>query len=204
MEIQEVYNNISNEFDSTRHSVWKAVREFLDTLQPKSKLAEIGCGNGKNMLYRSDLDCEGIDFSEHLVEICQQKNIKVHVGNILHIPYEDGRFDNVICIAVIHHLETQYERVEAINELLRITKMGGKILVSVWAKDQEPTSKRIFQSNNVYVPFHGKNGSVYNRFYHVYNKGDLEYDLGFVNDYKFAVEKIFYEKSNWYVILVKE
>jgi tRNA (uracil-5-)-methyltransferase TRM9 len=198
-----IYNSISEDFDSSRYSVWNAVKKFLDTLQPNSKLADIGCGNGKNMLYRKDLCCQGIDFSEHLVSICKSKNLNAIIGNILHIPFEVNYFDNTICIAVIHHLETQYERIEAIRELLRITKPGGKILMSVWAKDQEANSKRNFQSNNVYVPFHTKDGSVYQRFYHVYNKGELEYDLSFISDIKFMIENIFYEMGNWYIILEK-
>lgn len=197
----DIYNTISQDFDRTRHSVWNAVRIFLDSLESNTALADIGCGNGKNMLYRKDLCCEGIDFSEHLVEICKSKQLKASVGNILHIPFENSRFDNTICIAVIHHLETQYERIEAIRELLRITKPGGRILMSVWAKDQEPNSKRIFQTNNVSVPFQTKSGVIYQRFYHVYNKGELEYDLSFITDIAFTIDNIFYELGNWYVIL---
>ena len=196
-----IYNSISHDFDRTRHSVWNAVKQFLDSLEPNTKLGDIGCGNGKNMLYRKDLCCEGVDFSEDLISICKSKQLNASVGNILHIPFEKNYFDNTICIAVIHHLESQYERIEAIKELLRITKPGGKILMSVWAKDQESNSKRMFQSNNVYVPFHTQNGAVYQRYYHVYNKGELEYDISFITDIAFTIDNIFYELGNWYIIL---
>jgi tRNA (uracil-5-)-methyltransferase TRM9 len=203
MNVQDVYNNISSDFSHTRYSVWHGVKKFLDTLPVESTLGDIGCGNGKNMLYRSDLICKGIDFSEHLIEICKSKNLDVLYGNILSIPFRNEEFDNTICIAVIHHLESEYERVEAIRELLRVTKKGGRILISVWALDQEKNSKRIFNTNNSYVPFHTKDGNVYNRFYHVYSKGEIEHDLRYITDYNFETEDIFYEKGNWYVILHK-
>lgn len=53
-----------------------------------------------------------------------QSTLNVIHGNILIIPFESDYFDNVISIAVIHHLKTKDERVQAIKELIRITKPG--------------------------------------------------------------------------------
>ena len=41
-----------------------------------------------------------------------------------------------ICIAVIHHLSTPARRLAAIEELSRIVRPGGRILISVWALEQ--------------------------------------------------------------------
>ena len=61
-----VYEIISKEFSDTRRSVWKGVQEFLGKLETKLTGIEIGCGNGKNMLFRNDLIMEGIDTCEDL------------------------------------------------------------------------------------------------------------------------------------------
>lgn len=45
--------------------------------------------------------------------------------------------DYVISVAVIHHFSTEERRLEAINELVRITKPGGTILIYVWAFEQQ-------------------------------------------------------------------
>jgi len=37
----------------------------------------------------------------------------------------------------------------------------------------------------------------------VYGNQELENDLTYINDYDFSVERIFYEKGNWYAILSK-
>ena len=204
MNIQEVYNNISNDFSHTRHSVWNAVKEFLKELPSQSLLGDIGCGNGKNMLYRSDLISQGIDYSEQLVGICKQRGLDVLCGSILNIPFRDSCFDNTICIAVIHHLEERVERLRAIRELVRVTRPGGKILISVWALRQDEDSKRKFTTNDVLVPFRVRGSdSVYERFYHVYSDGELEDDIISIGE-EIYIERIFYEKGNWYAILKKE
>jgi SAM-dependent methyltransferase len=48
-----------------------------------------------------------------------------------------GVFDSVISIAVIHHFSTKTLRIEAIKEMHRILKVGGKVLIYVWAFEQE-------------------------------------------------------------------
>jgi alkylated DNA repair protein alkB family protein 8 len=42
-------------------------------------------------------------------------------------------FDSVISIAVVHHFSTKTLRVAAINEMHRILKLGGRLLIYVWA-----------------------------------------------------------------------
>ena len=42
---------------------------------------------------------------------------------------------------MIHHLSTEQRRLEAIQELVRITRRGGLILVYVWALEQDSEEK---------------------------------------------------------------
>ena len=142
--VKETYDNIANDFNNTRYNVWPCVKEFLDTIDKNSVIGDIGCGNGKNMMCRKDCINIGCDFSINLTKLCQKKNLNVVQGNILNIPFKDNFFDATICIAVIHHLSTIAKRNKAIQELLRVTKQGGKILILVWAFEQEKNSKRIF------------------------------------------------------------
>jgi len=43
----------------------------------------------------------------------------------------------VISIAVIHHFSTDSLRIQAIEEIYRILRIGGKALIYVWAYEQE-------------------------------------------------------------------
>lgn len=206
MEIQEVYNKISNEFDHSRFSVWKGVREFLDSINSNTFNGDIGCGNGKNMLYRKDVNFEGIDISSEFIKICTNKGLKVSEDDILNLKFSNNYFDNVICIAVIHHLKTIEERVKAISELLRIVKNNGKILIYVWAMEQPEDSKRKFTKSDEMVPFKTIDGKIYERFYHIYKESELEHEINLVKDIlniDFTIQKIFLEMGNWCAIIKK-
>ena len=54
---------------------------------------DIGCGNGRNMMFREDLDLVGIDKCPKLVEICKNKGLSVTEGDALNIPFKDETFD---------------------------------------------------------------------------------------------------------------
>lgn len=201
--IQSTYNSISKEFSDSRYRVWKSVAEFIDSIQLNTINADIGCGNGKNMRYRKDIKFIGMDLCENFVNICKNYNLDVVLGNILSIPFESNYFDNVISIAVIHHLKTKDERMKAISELIRITKPGGRILIYVWAFEQDATSKRKFETQDVLVPFRLKNSDKsFDRFYHVYVFGELEEEVKQCN-IDIEIEKIGYELSNHFVIIKK-
>ena len=79
----------------------------------------------------------GFDSCLELVTIANSRGGEVGVADCLHLPYRSSVFDSVISIAVIHHLSTVERRVQAIQELCRITRPGGSILVYVWAFEQE-------------------------------------------------------------------
>lgn len=201
-DIKDVYNYIAHTFDKTRFSVWKGVREFLDGLPSGSLVGDIGCGNGKNMLYRKDLFYKGYDISSEFVKICKMKGLDAKVDNILNLDIPSNSFDSTICIAVIHHLEQREERIKALSELIRVTKRDGKSLVYVWAYEQPSDSKRIFKVGDNLVPFH-LDGKVVERFYHIYFSGELESEIKSIKNFDFIIEKVFYELGNWCAIIKK-
>jgi|TARA_Y100000389_G_scaffold201327_1_gene243765 SAM-dependent methyltransferase len=198
LNVKNVYNKIANEFSNTRYRPWTCVENFLDNIPQNSIIGDIGCGNGKNMLYRKDCTNIGCDFSENLVKICLEKNLQVISGDILNIPFKDNNFDFTICIAVIHHLSTNEKRKKAISELLRVTKSNGKILILVWALEQEPDSRRKFTEQDNMVDWKDKKGNLLGkRYYYVFKQNELE---SLIPDKNMIVQS-FYEKGNWGIII---
>lgn len=202
---REIYNNIADHFDCTRSAIWKGVKNFLDSLTTNSNVLDAGCGNGKNMTYRTDLCFMGIDFSEELIKICINKNLNVKIGDVKEIPHSDESFDSVISIAVIHHLPTKEKRIQAINETLRVTKPGGRIMIQVWAVSAFNPKKfaRINPDENDVMVSWARLGKVYQRFYHLYEDGELESEVEKV-DLPYRIEKSFFEMNNQSVILIRE
>ncbi len=207
-DVKTTYNTIADEFSRTRYTVWDAVKVFLDEIKPHTVLADIGCGNGKNMLYRKDIINIGMDICENFVKICrEERNLSVTHGSILNIPFDSNIADNTICIAVIHHLKTIEERILAISELIRITKPGGHILIYVWCFEQDTKSKRQFKTQDEMVPFKNRDGDILSyRFYHLYLDGELEKEINMVKEnteYNFKIKEMFKDRNNYVAIVEK-
>lgn len=197
--VKDVYNSISDSFSKTRVKVWPCVARFLDSM--KGIGLEVGCGNGKNMLYRKDLQIQGIDICPNFVKLCNESGLKVIEGTMTNIPYEDATFDFVYCIAALHHLTTQDLRSKAIQEMIRVCKPSGFIFILVWAFEQEHGSKHSFTEQDVLVPWKDSLETKY-RFYHVYKEYELENEV-YSSSKDILVKQIMYEKGNWGIVIQK-
>lgn len=89
--------------------------------------------------------------------------LQVAICDNLDLPFRDESFDAVLSLAVVHHFATAERRVGAIRELARILRIGGRVIITVWALEQK---NRRFESQDVLVPWHsnskrnGMNGSA--------------------------------------------
>ena len=191
--VRQFYNNNYEKFDNSRYSIWKAVRNFVDNIAEDSLVLDAGCGNGKNMLYMQarDIKVIGIDFCDKLLNICKEKVLNVKYADVRNIPFENNTFDYVISIAVIHHLSIESDRRKAIDEMLRVCKPNGKILVSVWALEQDKNSRFKFTLGDNIVKWDDTT-----RYYHIHSKDTITDLLKSYN-----VESIFLDKGNWYFII---
>ena len=79
----------------------------------------------------------GCDMCRELVTIASGRGHEVTVADCLNLPYRSNWFDGVISIAVVHHLASVSRRQEAVREMVRVVRVGGQILVYVWALEQE-------------------------------------------------------------------
>ena len=200
LSVKHFYNKTATQFSETRYRPWTCVEKFLDNVEVGSKIGDIGCGNGKNMKYRGDCDNYGCDFSEGLLEICRGDGLNVVYGDILSVPFDNKQFDYTICIAVIHHLSTSEKRKKAIDEIMRVTKKGGRALILVWALEQPEKSRRQFVKQDNMVTWKDKKGNLMGeRYYYVFKKDELENLIGV----DVTIVESFYELGNWGVILEK-
>ncbi|ORX36178.1 hypothetical protein BCR36DRAFT_417150 [Piromyces finnis] len=132
--------------------------------------------------------------------------------------FSDTRYkDFAISIAVIHHFTTPERRREAIEEILRVLKKGCKVLIFVWAFEQD---RKKYDEQDVLIPWHipkkkylnkkslnkkdytesekSEHLVKYERYYHLFKKGELD-DL--VDQIKIGkVVETGYDRDNWYVI----
>mmetsp|Transcript_7559 Transcript_7559/g.21444 ORF Transcript_7559/g.21444 Transcript_7559/m.21444 type:complete len:648 (+) Transcript_7559:194-2137(+) len=162
--VHQVYDAIAPHFSSTRVAVWPEVRRFIDRLEPGSLLVDAGCGNGKYFGVRRDIAVIASDRSEGLVSQARMRialgkesnrsvrsvdlgaercspGADVCVADAMELPLRTGGCDAVVCIAVLHHISSPERRVRMLAELLRVVRPGGRVLVTVWAQEQENAKK---------------------------------------------------------------
>jgi len=201
-QIKQIYNTIASDFDKFRVRIWPCVSDFLNIFPPHSKILDIGCGNGKNMFYRTDLNFKGIDLSEKLVAICKSKGLDVIEGTMTSLPYESDFFDGIITVASYHHLSTEQERKLTLDEMYRVLKIGAHALIVVWAMEQPDDSGFKFTKSDELVTWNTRAGETHYRYYHIYSKGDLEEEINKLKP-EFKILQIGWQKGNWYARLKK-
>ncbi|XP_058084798.1 tRNA (carboxymethyluridine(34)-5-O)-methyltransferase isoform X2 [Magnolia sinica] len=138
--VHRVYDAIAPHFSSTRFAKWPKVASFLNSLVPGSVILDAGCGNGKYLGLNPYCFYIGCDISTPLINICAERGHEVIVADAVNLPYRTGFGDAAISIAVLHHLSTESRRRKAIEELIRVVRPGGLVLITVWAVEQEDRS----------------------------------------------------------------
>lgn len=131
MKIESFFNSNSNIFPaeiSQEDGRLKELFTYFGDLNNK-RILDAGCGKGrfsKNIKEKyPNSEVNGVDISEELLKEVPG-SIITRKGNILNLPYEDESFDAVFCIEALEHTIRQDK---AIEELCRVLKIDGKIVI---------------------------------------------------------------------------
>lgn len=100
-------------------------------------LLDIGCGTGiflLKVLKKFEAKMAGIDISPGMIEKSKEllgDRAELKVGDSEHLPWNDGYFDVVTCIASFHH----YPNPEIVlKEIRRVLRHGGTVMIAdPWA-----------------------------------------------------------------------
>ena len=212
--VHDVYTNIAHQFDATRHSKWKCVTEYLNSVVPSPLIIDIGSGNGKYINTRTDVVryiC--IDTCPELLDIAREKakgsTLYARVSYILasgcKIPVGDQLADSIISIAVLHHVHDIADRVRFIEEIARILKHNATALITVWSREQDipSTWKELDTEGDFMIPWFNKSSKQYlSRYYHLY-KHDEILELIATASNVLHITQIYSECNNWIVQLKK-
>jgi ubiquinone/menaquinone biosynthesis C-methylase UbiE len=195
------YDIHAEDFSKSRFRIWPRVKDFLDKLPPNSKVLDIGCGNGKNMVYgTTQHQMYGLENAKALTDICIQKGLNVVQGDARSIPFEDNTFDAAIMIAVIHHINPN-EHFKVLNEIKRVLKPNGTCLITNWAVEQPVNAKRRFHTGLNWVVWKGKEDEPLP--YWVMDNNDA---LNFIDDIPDGLESktLVWDAGNWNFVLQKK
>ncbi|MBA7589801.1 2-methoxy-6-polyprenyl-1,4-benzoquinol methylase, mitochondrial [subsurface metagenome] len=96
------------------------------------RVLDVGCGTGVHLdIYRrSRCKLYGIDTSPSMLDAARTRlgeDAELRLGDAAKMPYENGTFDLVLCMLVLHEMD-QPTRTSVIAEMKRVLKADGHIL----------------------------------------------------------------------------
>ncbi|MFR6234122.1 MAG: class I SAM-dependent methyltransferase [Blautia sp.] len=132
-------------------NLYQHVIDTLSTLQ-FSNVLDVGCGTGEILsaigaLYPT-VSLLGIDISQEMLKQAKSKeidNVKLYLGDAEHLPFENARFNVLICTDSFHHYPKPQR---AIDEFYRVLQNNGHILLADFWKPFP-----IRQLMNSFIPF---------------------------------------------------
>jgi SAM-dependent methyltransferase len=110
--------------------------EFIKAIPANENLLDIGAGEMPYKKYCEHINYTSQDFCEYDGK-GDNKGIQTNtfdtekidiVSDILNIPVDDNSFANIICTEVLEHVMNPSD---ALNEMFRVLKPGGKLLITV-------------------------------------------------------------------------
>lgn len=114
------------------------VRLALSRAGEKLNLLECGCG-GSPALMLLDICSQytGVDFSEKGLELAKSKlesksiPYQLKLADVCQLPFEKEQFDAVYSAHMLYHIENPLAQKAALNEMFRVIKPGGVVVLIV-------------------------------------------------------------------------
>ncbi len=195
---RDVYDGIAPAFDRSRgKSPWEplvefmsglAARDAISTVLPGGTVMDLGCGNGRNMAYITRTfkaaRCVGLDLSASLLHVARLRAGGHPLPDVIQasmtgLPFRDGAFAAVACVAALHHSPSKGSMRETLGRVRDSLRGGGLLVVSVWRKWQERFRRQVIKNylsfkarpGLVHVPWKdARDGTVHDREYYLLSR----------------------------------
>jgi SAM-dependent methyltransferase len=137
-----------------QHFWFRGFRAFVRPLvaaavngRPSTRILDCGCGTGANLLMLSEFGrAYGFDLSWHGLQFARDYGQpRVAHASITSIPFATGSFDLVTAFDVLYSL-TEAQEASAIEEMFRVLRPGGTLIVNVAALDVLRGNHSVFGS----------------------------------------------------------
>ena len=144
--ISGIYDLIENIYNGKANA---RTTDYVASLMSKDdEVLECACGTGMFSVKIAPRvkELTATDFSDGMLKRTKKKcagmdNVRVESGDITDLKYEDATFDKVVAANVIHLLD---DPKKAIDELKRVTKPGGTIVIPTYIHFKKSVSAGLF------------------------------------------------------------
>lgn len=126
----------------------KLVMEVAGLIEAEDRVLECACGTGmiSKGIAPKCRELIATDFSKGMLRQASRNcsnfsNVKVRRANIMELKCKNEAFDKVVAGNVIHLLDEPYE---ALNELRRVCKKGGKLIIPTYVNNENSGKPSLF------------------------------------------------------------
>ena len=173
------YDAIAEKYSEVREKDWEEMNFLFDNyLNPGDKVLDLGCGNGRfyNNFHPGEVEYTGVDPSRKLIKIAKEIHPDAYfdVAHGFAIPFEDEYFDKVFSIAVLHHIPSFAFRQYFLAEAMRVLKVGGYLILTVWDMDEKLVKRKFnplailwqagLEEGDVLLPWYGLKDVYFHAF----------------------------------------
>ncbi len=127
---------------------WKELKRAIVKIPKGGSVLEAGCGTARfsQRLGEFGYNVRAVDLSPDMLEVASEKckaldNVTFALEEAVDLSSEDSTFDLTFSIRVTNQTESVDYALEMIQEMIRVTKLGGLVLVE-FVNAQRPFSKK--------------------------------------------------------------
>lgn len=189
MELEKHYNKFCEDKRLTRRhgqveyiTSMKYIHDFLQNME-SPKILDIGAGTGRYSvtLANEGYDVTAVELVKHNLGVLKSKgsSVKAYQGTALDLSrFKDNTFHMTLLFGPMYHLYTMEDKIKALQEAKRVTKIGGIILVAYLMNEYSIVTYG-FKENNIIKAM--EEGKVREDF-HVISKPEDLYDYVRIDD----------------------
>ncbi len=185
----QTFNEISEEYDHRRRSPWNECVTPLSELGANPLILDVGAGTGRQTLAIAQRGCDvvAVDFSASMLvklkknaaDLRLDSEISLVVSDITTLPFRDLVFEGIEMVAALHNVPSMQLRISAMKETYRVTRVGGRAVITVWLRFQRGFYRLLLSSGfrcllresdwgDVWIPWGDRP-----RFYHLFSQREL-------------------------------
>ncbi len=200
------YDSFATTFSNSRKNLHWPELEYIiaDMMQyTPNSILDIGCGNGRFLesiinYQLSIINYFGIDSSKGMIIEARKlhPDHQFETIGMQDIREVNGSFDAILFLASFHHLETQAERIQVLNDAKKLLSPNGRIYMTNWNLRDQTKYEASHRWNGDYDIKIG----AYSRYYRGFTLDELT-ELFEETEYQIVENRIFGGGRNFLSIL---
>jgi ubiquinone/menaquinone biosynthesis C-methylase UbiE len=178
--MKDQYKFIANWYDKIFEPLNSGLREIGLKMHPAEEgmdVLDIGCGTGAHLKMYQEEKCNvfGIDLSDAMLKVARNKlgkNADLRLCDAANTSFSENKFDLILISTVLHEL-SQEARVDVLNEVRRILKKDGRLLLIDFHPGPLKKIKGFFRKIIITIAELAAGGEHYKNYRHFIKIGGL-------------------------------